>query len=94
MTRRSTWKGPYVKEEVFQTIFSSSKGKMKTTSRDTTILPFLLGKLIQVHNGKFFFPLYITPDMIGHKLGEFVISRLRHIYKFKKKKNGSKIKSK
>jgi small subunit ribosomal protein S19 len=65
----------------------------KTTSRNSLVLPFLIGQTVQLYNGKFFIPLFIREDMIGYKLGEFIPTRLRHIYK-KKKKNGSKIKSK
>jgi small subunit ribosomal protein S19 len=49
-------------------------------------LPFLIGKKIQVYNGKFFIPFFVREEMVGHKFGEFIFTRLRHIYKKKKKK--------
>jgi len=55
-------------------------------------LPLLIGRTLQVHNGKFFIPVFVREEMLGHRLGEFVPTRLRHIYK--KKKNGPKSKSK
>jgi small subunit ribosomal protein S19 len=93
MTKRSVWKGPFFKEEFFNEIRSIKSNKIKTSSRNSVVLPFLINRVVQVHNGKFFIPVTITEEMIGHKLGEFILTRLRHIYK-KKKKNGSKIKSK
>lgn len=93
MTKRSVWKGPFFKEEFFNEIRSIKSNKIKTSSRNSVVLPFLINRVVQVHNGKFFIPVTITEEMIGHKLGEFILTRLRHIYK-KKKKSGSKIKSK
>ena len=86
MTKRSVWKGPFVNEFFFNEVRLTNKKKLKTTSRNSVVLPFLIGRVIQVHNGKFFIPVNITEEMIGHKLGEFVLTRLRHIYKKKKKK--------
>jgi len=86
MATRSIWKGPFINYNFFDEIRSSSKNMIRTTSRNTVILPFLIGKPILVHNGKIFIPVYITEEMVGHKLGEFVATRLRHIYKEKKKK--------
>lgn len=65
--------------------FFFQKKKIKTTSRSTVILPFLIGKTVQVYNGKFFIPITISEEMVGYKLGEFVLTRLRHVYKKKKK---------
>jgi ribosomal protein S19 len=76
----------------FNSFRCNHKKKIKTTSRNSVVLPFLIGYTIQIHNGKFFIPLIIREEMLGCKFGEFVSTRLRHIYK--KKKNGSKIKSK
>lgn len=84
MAKRSLWKGPYINESFFQEVLLSKK-KIKTTSRSTVILPFLIGKTVQVYNGKFFIPITISEEMIGYKLGEFVLTRLRHVYKKKKK---------
>jgi small subunit ribosomal protein S19 len=93
MAKRSVWKGPFINENFFRNIHLSGNKKIKTTSRNTFILPFLIGRTVQVHNGKFFIPVNIVEEMVGHKLGEFVTTRLRHVYKKKKlKNNGSKIK--
>jgi small subunit ribosomal protein S19 len=87
MGKRSLWKGPFLSSKIVSDIkLNNSLKILKTTSRNTTILPFLIGKTIQLHNGKFFINIKITEDMIGHKLGEFVPTRLRHIYKKKKTK--------
>jgi len=94
MPTRSLWKGPFISNDFFQEIKKSSKNYLKTTSRSSVVLPCLIGKTINVHNGKFFIPIFITEDMIGHKLGEFVLTRLRHTYKKKTKINGTKSKSK
>jgi len=85
MAKRSIWKGPFVKEKFLSDIRSTNKKRIKTTSRNSVVLPFLIGRTIQVHNGKFFIPVNITEEMIGHKLGEFTRTRLRHVYKKKKK---------
>ena len=85
MANRSVWKGPYAKDEFFRSIRALPQSHIKTTSRNTTILPFLIGKIVQIHNGKFFFPITIVEDMVGHKLGEFIATRIRHSYKKKKK---------
>lgn len=92
MAKRSRWKGPYIKDNFFQEIRLSTKTSIKTTSRNSVVFPFLIHKTINIHNGKFFIPVFINELMLGHKLGEFVPSRLRHIYK--KKKHGTKSKSK
>jgi small subunit ribosomal protein S19 len=85
MAKRSIWKGPFVKEKFLSDIRSTNKKRIKTTSRNSVVLPFLIGRTVQVHNGKFFIPVNITEEMIGHKLGEFTLTRLRHVYKKKKK---------
>ena len=65
---RSNWKGPYVARSVLL-------GKEKVWSRGSTILPNLVGKTISVHNGKKFILVVVTENMVGHKLGEFSITR-------------------
>jgi len=81
MSKRSLWKGPFFDEAFFQ----KNHQKIKTTSRNSVILPFLVGRTIQVYNGKFYIPLMLNEDMVGHKIGEFIPTRLRHFYKIKKK---------
>jgi len=83
MAKRSIWKGPFITNDFFQEVRKSSKNYIKTTSRASVVLPCLIGKTIHIHNGKLFIPIFITEDMIGHKIGEFVATRLRHVYKKK-----------
>ena len=83
MAKRSIWKGPFIHKEIFSDI-SLNKKKIKTTARNTVILPFLIGKTLYVYNGKVFIPITIIEEMVGSKLGEFIPTRLRHIYKKKK----------
>jgi small subunit ribosomal protein S19 len=85
MGKRSLWKGPFLSSKIVSDIkLNNSLKILKTTSRNTTILPFLIGKTIHLHNGKFFVNCIISEDLLGHTLGEFVPTRLRQIYKKKK----------
>ena len=72
---RSVKKGPYVDIKLFKKIedmnSSNSKKAIKTWSRRSTIFPEMIGHTLMVHNGKNFIPVYVTENMIGHKLGEF-----------------------
>jgi small subunit ribosomal protein S19 len=76
---RSTWKGPFVdlyllkKAEVAQD--AGTKSPLKTWSRRSTILPQFIGLTFAVYNGKKFIPVYVTDEMVGHKLGEFAPTR-------------------
>ena len=76
---RSLKKGPYVFDRLlkkFQELNNSGKKEViKTWSRRSTIFPDFIGHTIAVHNGKEFIPVYITEDMVGHKLGEFALTR-------------------
>lgn len=76
---RSVKKGPYVDEKLLKKIKafkeSSEKKIIKTWSRRSTITPDFVGCNISIHNGKKFLPVYITENMVGHKLGEFAPSR-------------------
>jgi len=86
MTNRSVWKGPFFYPNFISSIKESKNIKkiFKTTSRTSMILPFLVGKTVRVHNGKSFVPIKITEEMVGFKLGEFVVTRVRHLFKKKK----------
>ena len=64
-------------------VLFSNKKVIKTSSRNSTITPFMIDKIFQVHNGRFFFPFTVTKEMLKHKLGEFFLTRVRHIYKKK-----------
>ena len=77
---RSVKKGPYVAESLLQRIeimnSRSEKRVFKTWARGSTITPEFVGHTIAVHNGNKFIPVYITENMVGHKLGEFAPTRL------------------
>ena len=76
---RSSWKGPFVdgyllkKADAVQS--SGRKDVIKTWSRRSTILPEMIGLTIAVHNGKSHVPVLVNENMIGHKLGEFAVTR-------------------
>ena len=76
---RSIKKGPYVFPRLLTKVQSLNKeGKkevIKTWSRRSTIFPDFIGHTFAVHNGKEFIPVYVTEDMVGHKLGEFSLTR-------------------
>jgi small subunit ribosomal protein S19 len=77
---RSVKKGPYVQESLLKKVealnAAQEKKVIKTWSRSSTILPEFLGHTIAVHDGRKHVPVYITEDMVGHKLGEFAPTRL------------------
>lgn len=76
---RSLKKGPYVDEKLFQKIeklnASHDKKVIKTWARRSTIVPEFIGHTFEVHNGKMFHKVFVTEDMVGHKLGEFSPTR-------------------
>ena len=76
---RSLKKGPYVHASVLKKIdamnVKNEKKVVKTWSRSSTILPSFVGHTIAVHDGRKHVPVYITEDMVGHKLGEFAPTR-------------------
>ncbi len=76
---RSVKKGPFVEEKLLKRIVEMNKsGKktvLKTWSRSSTIFPEMVGHTIAVHDGRKHVPIYITEDMVGHKLGEFAPTR-------------------
>ncbi|HEY8450369.1 MAG TPA: 30S ribosomal protein S19 [Bacillota bacterium] len=76
---RSLKKGPYVDEKLLRRIealnASNQKRLIKTWSRASTITPQMVGHTIAVHDGRKHVPVYITEDMVGHKLGEFAPTR-------------------
>ena len=77
---RSVWKGPFVDGYLFDKIeaarASSRNEIIKTWSRRSTIMPDFIGLTFAVYNGKKFVPVYVTENMVGHKLGEFAPTRL------------------
>ncbi len=76
---RSLKKGPYVEERLFRRVEKlnqqNRKEAMKTWRRACTIVPEFIGHTFKVHNGKGFVDVFVTEDMVGHKLGEFSPSR-------------------
>jgi small subunit ribosomal protein S19 len=76
---RSTKKGPFIDEYLATRIEAmnsrNEKKVLRTWSRRSTIIPEMVGHTIAVHNGKKFIPVYITENMVGHKLGEFSFTR-------------------
>jgi len=76
---RSVKKGPFTDEHVEKRIdalnAASEKKVIRTWSRRSTVLPEFVGHTIAVHNGKKFIPVYVTENMVGHKLGEFSPTR-------------------
>ena len=76
---RSIKKGPFVDDHLMKKIEklieTGSKKPIKTWSRRSTILPEFVGFTVSVHNGKKFIPVFITENMVGHKLGEFSVTR-------------------
>ena len=76
---RSLKKGPFADDHLLKKIDAlNAEGKkevVKTWSRRSTIYPDMIGHTIAVHNGKTHVPVYVTEDMVGHKLGEFALTR-------------------
>ncbi len=77
---RSLKKGPYVDEKLLRRVAAMNAGGrrevLRTWSRDSTIFPEMVGHTIAVHDGRRHVPIYITENMVGHKLGEFALTRL------------------
>ena len=76
---RSLYKGPFINSKLIKKIQKLNQEKFKTTiktwSRSSTIIPDMVGHTIAVYNGKQHFPVFISDQMVGHKLGEFVPTR-------------------
>ena len=76
---RSLKKGPYIDETLYERIEELNRTRqkkvLKTWSRRSTIPPEFVGHTVAVHNGKKFIPVYVTENMVGHKLGEFSPTR-------------------
>jgi small subunit ribosomal protein S19 len=76
---RSTKKGPYVDERLLEKVYradnTGSREPIRTWARACTIVPEFVGKHFAIHNGRTFQKLYVTEDMVGHKLGEFAPTR-------------------
>jgi len=76
---RSIKKGPYIEERLLEKVrrqdATANKSVIKTWSRRSTVTPELIGQTFAVHNGKKFIPVFVTENMVGHKLGEFAPTR-------------------
>ncbi len=77
---RSLKKGPFIEEKLLKRVEASGSQRekrqvIKTWSRSSTIIPEMVGLTIAVHNGRKFIPVFITENMVGHKLGEFSPTR-------------------
>jgi len=87
---RSIKKGPFVDDHLMKKIVAQNvenkKHVVKTWSRRSTILPEFIGHTFSVHNGHKFVPIFVTENMVGHKLGEFAPTRTYRGHKEKKKK--------
>ena len=88
---RSLKKGPFCDDHLLKKIdalnSADEKKVVKTWSRRSTIFPQFVGHTIAVHDGRKHLPIYITDDMVGHKLGEFVLTRTYKGHVGKKEKN-------
>ncbi|NIQ89629.1 MAG: 30S ribosomal protein S19 [Deltaproteobacteria bacterium] len=77
---RSLKKGPFVEEKLLNKVLIAQEHRdhrmIKTWSRRSTIVPEFVGLTIAVHNGKKFIPVFVTENMVGHKLGEFAPTRV------------------
>ena len=81
---RSVKKGPFIDEKLLKKVSEIGKGKkkkvIKTWSRRSVIAPEFVGHTIAIHNGKQFIPLFISENMVGHKLGEFAPTRTFRVH--------------
>lgn len=79
---RSVKKGPFVDEHLMKKVLEAKRSKeskvIKTWSRRSTIVPEMVGLTFAVHNGRKFIPVFVTEEMVGHKLGEFSPTRTFH----------------
>jgi small subunit ribosomal protein S19 len=72
---RSSKKGPYIDQKLLEKITKGGTEAIKTWARRSQISPEFIGKNFEVHNGKKFINVYVTEDMVGHRLGEFAATR-------------------
>lgn len=79
---RSKWKNPYIKH-LTQNI--TKKNQVLSLNRSYEITPHTVGKTFKIHNGKIFVKLLVTDEMIGHKAGEFIPTRVKFTFKKKRK---------
>jgi small subunit ribosomal protein S19 len=80
LVSRSVKKGPFIEKSLYKKVVDVSKSgdkkMVKTYSRTSTIIPEMVGQTISVYNGKTWVPVYVTENLVGHKLGEFAPTRI------------------
>lgn len=93
---RSVKKGPFVAEHLYKKIAAMNaadeKKPIKSWSRASTIIPDMIGHTIAIHDGRRHVPIYVTDEMVGHKLGEFAPTRLFRGHAGTKAEKKSKVK--
>jgi len=93
---RSIKKGPYIDEKLLEKIDSLNQSKqkkvVKTWSRRSTISPDFVGHTLAVHNGNKFIPVFVSENMVGHKLGEFALTRTFRGHAGKSKEKATRVK--
>lgn len=81
---RSLKKGPYVDDKLFARVEELNRVRqkrvLKTWSRRSTVMPEFIGHTLAVHNGRKFIPVYVTENMVGHRLGEFALTRTFRVH--------------
>ena len=91
---RSVKKGPFIAKHLYKKIVDMAKANdrkmIKTYSRTSTVIPEMVGITVSVYNGKTWIPVYITEDLVGHKLGEFSPTRTFRGHAGSDKKAGKK----
>jgi small subunit ribosomal protein S19 len=89
---RSLKKGPYVEPKLMKRILAmnekNERNVIKTWSRRSTVIPEFIGHTLAVHNGRKFIPVYVTENMVGHKLGEFSPTRTFRSHSGDKREKG------
>ena len=90
---RSIRKGPYVDDHLLKKVAHLNETRerkvVKTWSRRSTVIPEMVGHTIAVHNGQKFIPVFVTENMVGHKLGEFAFTRTFRGHSGTKKEKGA-----
>lgn len=91
---RSLKKGPFIhhklEKRVMDNVESGKKSVIKTYSRASMIFPEAVGQTVAVHNGRTFVPVFVTENMVGHKLGEFALTRTYRGHGANKKDKGKR----
>lgn len=86
---RSLKKGPFIDDHLMKKVRSAQENRdkqlIKTWSRRSTVIPDMVGLTIAVHNGRKFIPVFVTENMVGHKMGEFAATRTFRIHSGEKK---------